>query len=204
MKKLYKDYNWLYEQYVIKWLSIHQIAKIAECSASTVVNWVKKHNISPHSQLKLEIDNCFWSKVHKGGSNKCWEWQASKSIYGYGQIQINKKRRPAHTISWELYNGRKIRSGYHIHHICENKCCVNPAHLIEITNGEHKTLHQLGEHNYNAKLTWENVAEIKYLYSTTLFSQRGLAKIFAVTQSVIHNIVNNKSWNKQLQLIRII
>jgi transcriptional regulator with XRE-family HTH domain len=51
----------------------------------------------------------------------------------------------------------------------------------------------IGESNPNAKLTDEQIAEIKYLYET--LSQRELAKRFNVSKSQIGNIVRGESRN---------
>jgi len=42
---LYKDRNWLYEQYVTEELSFMEIANLCKCSDKTVYSWAKKLNI---------------------------------------------------------------------------------------------------------------------------------------------------------------
>jgi hypothetical protein len=77
----------------------------------------------------------FWSKVDKSG--ECWLWTASLTPYGYGQIVVTKgKPRHAHRIALEL-SGVEIPKGAHVHHRCEVRACVNPAHL-EIVSGQHE------------------------------------------------------------------
>jgi hypothetical protein len=51
-----------------------------------------------------------------------------------------------------------------------------------------------GENHYRAKLTKEQVLEIRKLHSTKTFNQRKLAKMFDVGIPQISNIVNKKYW----------
>lgn len=54
-----------------------------------------------------------------------------------------------------------------------------------------------GEKNGSAKLTWNQVREIRKDYATKQYSQRELGKLFKVDHSIIGGIVNLKSWKEE-------
>lgn len=51
-----------------------------------------------------------------------------------------RTHRPAHVVVYELLVGR-VPPGWHLHHKCEQKGCVNPKHLTPLTPSEHARLH---------------------------------------------------------------
>ena len=82
-----------------------------------------------------------WKEDEKG----CWNWLGTIDSEGYGRYHIgNARNRLAHRIVYmEYLNIQKIELDIkhkHIHHICENKKCVNPQHLQVLTPSDHGRL----------------------------------------------------------------
>lgn len=89
----------------------------------------------------------FWSYVDKRGEDECWEWTGcKKGEYGAFWIRdtdyVNGgKMVPAHRYSYSLHYG-DIPPKHIVHHICENKLCQNPKHLmLSASFGKHAVEH---------------------------------------------------------------
>lgn len=81
-----------------------------------------------------------WVPEDHGFGSLCWVWQLGVDARGYGKVTRRGRRLKAHRVAWEDANGL-IPAGLEIHHRCEVKLCVNPAHMQLLTSEEHGQLH---------------------------------------------------------------
>ena len=121
----------------------------------------------------------FWEKVDKNAPNGCWIWTGGLTRYDlsrihqlrYGLFFLNERDRlvvRAHRWSWEHTHG-PIPENMFVLHTCDNPPCVRPDHLFlgtpldnmrdMIAKGRQQ--HPAGEHHQRAKVTWEQVHEMR-------------------------------------------
>jgi len=111
--KLYKNKNWLYEQYIIKKLSSPKIARICNTGKTTILTWLKKFNI-PTRTIK---------EATSGVAN--WRWKGGRKKDKSGYVMIWKpehpyrdytKYVPEHRLIVEKRLDRYLLPGEEIHH----------------------------------------------------------------------------------------
>ncbi len=66
----------------------------------------------------------------------CWEWQGKPSRCGYGLRYWQGSAQLAHRLAFAEANG-PIPDNHVIHHICGNRLCVNPEHLVAQKREDH-------------------------------------------------------------------
>ena len=155
------------------------------------------------------ITERFWSKVHK--TDGCWLWTGGTHPFGYGQLNNWKCRYPggpillAHRLSYEWAYG-PIPDGVCVLHHCDNPACVRPDHLFLGTKQDnsqdmaHKNRVRgggpYGENNHKARLTDDQVREIRALYQkgSREFGSTALARRYGVSQGAIWQILVGNNW----------
>lgn len=155
--------------------------------------------------LNRNIQQRFLAKV-KVLPNGCWEWQGSLKRAGYGNMRYNGKLIGTHRLSIIL-DGREMPDGMCACHSCDNRACVNPAHLWvgshqdNMNDAKHKKRFKSGSKNANSKLTTKKVLAI-VAQSRKQISRAGrywgcieIAKKFGVTKETIRHIMIGKTWS---------
>src|SRR5262245_53470928 len=78
--------------------------------------------------------------------NGCWDWIGYVNpLIGYGYFRPSQSgpNLIAHRMIYE-YLVEPV-PGLLLHHLCENRTCVNPDHLQPVTQREHARLHSSAE-----------------------------------------------------------
>lgn len=134
--------------------------------------------------------------------DECWLWLSNIDKDGYGTFWLNGKTVKAHRIAYILKYCVDPGELFVCHH-CDNPPCCNPRHLFLGTPRDNqqdsvrkgRLNSQQGECGHNAKLTNEDVKEIRQLLASGIV-QRVIAKQFNITQSTISAINTKKNWSK--------
>lgn len=140
---------------------------------------------------KLEFRG--WS-VTPGG---CWCWSGRGfSGVGYGKIRFNGRELYVHRAAYEAWVG-PIPEGQVVRHKCDNPPCINPDHLEVGThsdNAKDREQRGRGTRSGHAKLTEQDVLDIRTEYGYGVLTQQMLADVYGVKHSTISDITRGKTW----------
>lgn len=141
----------------------------------------------------------FFNSVDVRGPDECWNWKDCL-CNGYGRPKINGELVLAHRYSWSLVNG-PIPEGMLILHKCDNRKCVNPAHLYCGTysnnrqdQGNRNPTSSIAEGLGKAKLSESEILSIRKIWKEENISYARLAKLFNVNYMTISHIVKSTGW----------
>lgn len=144
----------------------------------------------------------FWAKVDmdgpemREGLGPCWLWTGGRTAQGYGSAYLGGKSITAHRAA-AILTGRDV-TGVHVCHACDNRLCVNPAHLwtgtAQENNADMKAKGRVarGERSGVSKFTEEQIAEIRALRG--VIPQAEIALQFGVTKGAISHVQTGRRW----------
>jgi hypothetical protein len=145
----------------------------------------------------------FWSNVdrtsHPGG---CWVWTGFKDPNGYGVFGFRRGSHRAHRLSFLLQVG-PIGPGLFVCHTCDNPSCLYLGHLFlgapqentnDMVSKGRDRFSRPGIKHHNAKLTPEQIEEIRTRYAAGGIMQKELAKEFGIGNMQASRIIRGLRW----------
>ena len=130
------------------------------------------------------------------------EWQGTET---YGSLSLHGKKYGAHRLAYMIAHNVELGPRDFICHTCDNPKCINADHLFlgnnsinmldAVAKGRNRYFKPdvRGEKNGSAKLTEEDVLEIRRLVANGRM-QRETAYRFHVHESLVNHIVHRRAW----------
>jgi DNA-binding transcriptional regulator YiaG len=163
------------------------------------MRFIRGHATAGRGLSDADVIRRFWSRVDKsGGPDKCWLWTGGYATGGYGSMRWQGRNHSAHRLAY-IFTYGNILPVVQVCHRCDNPPCCNPAHLHLGSNTDNSLdkwrshTQPVGETHHNAKLSTQEINEIRARYETGGVLMRDLAAEYGVGQATISRWVSRKS-----------
>lgn len=188
---------------------MHRTCSIARCPnkatrrngwcATHYYHW-KKYGDPLAGRWHGEVLNHFTEHVMEP-SEGCRLWPYSTTVFGYGQVWIDGRRREVPALTCERWYGPKPTPQHEAaHYVCGNPICWAGEHLRWSTSKEnaadmvrHGTAVR-GVRNPRAKLTEEGVRDIRRRLANGDLGYR-IAADYGISTSMVSRIKLGKAWS---------
>ncbi len=160
----------------------------------------------PHHHLRMikrePLLERFWRQANIKGPNECWEWKSTKGTKRYGTFKYKNKTWTVSRLAFFISGGKLTEGKNCVLHSCDNRKCVNPAHLFAGSNKDNvldrvrknRSYRPMGEKAPKAKLTEAQVIKIREVYKNGGMSIAQIANIYSVHYGTIHSIIKRGTW----------
>lgn len=153
--------------------------------------WTDQDFIDAGEKIKKHIVESYEGKSGERPPGPCWVWQLSRGLDGYGNVSIKGRTGRAHILSCEVKRRRRAKKGEVVRHLCANKICCNPDHLVFGSPRDNAIDYLLSGSNKSLKL---NPEAVRYIRSSKKTNAQ-LAEQYGVHRRAIYNVRTGRTWS---------
>lgn len=129
-----------------------------------------------------------------GPNGECWRFTGHITKGGYGSFSDNRSRSgPAHRFVFEMIHGA-LPTDIHVCHHCDNRACVNPAHLFAGSHADNmadrNAKGRQSRARKHAKITEDDARAIK----VSPGSHDTIAARFGISRTTVSFIKSGRRW----------
>jgi DNA-binding XRE family transcriptional regulator len=147
------------------------------------------------------------ARTQMDDTSGCLLWQGATTAAGYGTIRVDGDNRYTHRVMYEAHHGPLPDKKPNVCHTCDRPACVNPDHLWAGDDADNmqdasergrfpdERPEYRGESHHDAKLSEDDVVEIRELYASDGYTQSRLAEQFDINQTEVGFIVRGEYWS---------
>lgn len=132
-----------------------------------------------------------WRRVRR--TDTCWLWEGATSKKGYGCIRVDGEFVYTHVLVFTHFHG-PLLPGKEVTHSCDVRNCVRPEHLSANSHAGNMLDMAVRRRAPHAKVTVEEVLEIRRLKSEGL-GPSALAERFGISTAHVGAIVSRRSYD---------
>jgi hypothetical protein len=122
----------------------------------------------------------------------CYEWDGALNSDGYPRASIDgDENAKLHRVVFELVHGYLPQT---VRHSCDNRKCLSAKHLLAGTPTDNMRDRDSRERHGMAKLSHDEVREIRALWKTGDYLQKDIGGAFGINARTVSSIINRTHW----------
>lgn len=147
-----------------------------------------------------QLDEVLAERTLRDPLTGCLVWTGGRARGGYPALSVGGKSRRVHRLVMERMVGRSLSSSEFVCHRCDNPPCCEIDHLFigsvrdNVADQVAKGRQRRGEAINTARLSREQVEEIRRRYAAGDVSQDRLAVEYGIRQATVWQIIHRRSW----------
>ena len=127
--------------------------------------------------------------------NGCLEWTRCLNTDGYPRANIDGDCNiKVHRLVYSLCHPEEDIKGKVIRHTCDNPVCINPKHLLSGTPAENSLDRSVRQRTNIAKLTPEQVRELRTLHATGDYYLWELGEMFGINYRTASYVIKRLTY----------